>query len=311
MSLKAAVIGLNWGQVHIHALRSLGVEVIGLCATRQERLAQVAREQQISFTTTSSERLLELPLDLITIATPANTHSRLLTQCKTLPVICEKPLVGMEGEIPELNALPEQCWINYAFAFLDSARAIKHLRPSLGKIHHLEMHCLYDLPLTFSPAQWWLEVASHPLSFLVHLFGEPSCAYQSTTESIELQLGGTPTTLRCQKSEGLQGIRQQLRIHSDAGIVELSGEFRHGQPWRYAPLTLAGKALNNGEWSADDCWIRANIRSFEAILRQIHGTTPLVEGLAEGLFNPAKAWPIDRLIRSAFTQPGSVKPIYE
>jgi Predicted dehydrogenases and related proteins len=305
MSLKAAVIGINWGQVHIHALRSLGVEVVGICATHQERLAQVAREQQISFTSTTPELLLDLPLDLITIATPANSHANLLTQCKALPVICEKPLVGMEGAEPELDALPEKLWINYAFAFLDSARAIQRLRPALGKIHRLEMHCLYDLPLAFSPAQWWLEVASHPLSFLIHLFGEPSTTCQRTAESVELQIGGIPTTLSCQASQGLQGIRQHLRIHSDSGVVELSGEFRQGHPWRYAPLTLAGKALNAGEWSDNDCWIRANVRSFEAILRQIKGTTPLVEGLAEGVFNPAKSWPIDRLIRTAFAEPGS------
>ncbi len=302
MNLKAAVIGINWGQVHIHALRSLGVEVIGICATHEERLAQVAQEQQITFTATTAERLLDLPLDLVTIATPANTHANLLTQCRALPIICEKPLVGMEGQNPELNTLPEKLWINYAFAFLDSARAIQSLRPSLGKIHHLEMHCLYDLPLTFSPAQWWLEVASHPLSFLVHLFGEPSTSCQRRGGSIELQLGGIPTTLSCNHHQGLQGIRQQLRIHSDRGVVELNGEYHQGHPWRYAPLTLAGKTLNEGEWSDSDCWIRANIRSFEAILRQIHGATPPVAGLAEGLFNPAKSWPIDRLIRSVFAQ---------
>lgn len=303
MNLKAAVIGINWGQVHIHALRSLGVEVIGICATHEERLSQVAQEQQITFTATTAERLLDLPLDLVTIATPANTHANLLTQCRALPIICEKPLVGMEGQNPELNALPEKLWINYAFAFLDSARAIQSLRPSLGKIHHLEMHCLYDLPLTFSPAQWWLEVASHPLSFLVHRLGEPRwLAGESWRDGdrIGCRIGAIPAQLLCREASDFTGIRQSLRLHSEAGLVELSGGFDWGSPWRYAPLRLNGQPLTDGEWCAEDCWLRANVRSIGTMIRQFRGELSPREGLSLGLFTAAKALPIDQLIQRAW-----------
>lgn len=300
MTLRAAVIGINWGQVHIHAFKELGVEVIALCATQTERLAEVAREHQIPFTTTEPAALLDLPLDVITIATPATTHAGLLSLFQQHAVICEKPLLGLQGAKPNTDDPRAPLWINYAFAFLDSARQIRALLPTLGKVHHLELHCDYELPLNFTPAQWWLEVASHPLSFLLHLFGEPATTSYWDADTLNVQIGQIPARLHCALRPGINGIRQQLRLHTDAGLLELTGYFQMGTPWRYQPLMLAGKPLNEGEWSPDDCWIRANVRSFDAIMAQLQGRRTLREGLGEGLFTAAKAWPIDRLLRQAW-----------
>lgn len=302
MTLRAAVIGINWGQVHIHAFNELGVEIIGLCATQPERLHEVAKQHSIPFTTTDPATLLRLPLDVISIATPATTHSELLSLFRQIPIICEKPLVGLEGPEPIIDERRAPLWINYAFAFLDSARQIRQLLPGLGKVHQLEMCCEYELPLNFTAAQWWLEVASHPLSFLLHLFGEPATVSHKEGEALAVKIGNIPARLICRQASGINGIRQQLRFHTDAGLLELNGHFQMGSPWRYEPLILAGKLLNDGEWCSGDCWIRANVRSFEAIMAQLQGRHSLLEGISNGLFTAAKAWPIDRLLRQTWLQ---------
>lgn len=173
--MQAAIIGCNWGQIYIQGLRQHGVEVVALCGLPKEQAEVVARQHQVSFATDSVARLLEsdLALDLVVLATPAVTHAALLSQLVGLAVICEKPLFGLNSVPLTQGAIGESVWVNYAFAFLDSAQQIAQLKPRLGAIQRLELFCEYDLSLNFSPAQWWLEVASHPLSFLVHLFGEP------------------------------------------------------------------------------------------------------------------------------------------
>ena len=157
----------------VQALRQAGVEVVALGGRDRQQLHAVAAEQGIPHVVDSLAEIRELAPDLVTLATPAATHGTWLRDLADLPVICEKPLFGLEASPSLLDSLGERLWINYAFAFLETAQALQELWPRLGMIHRVELSCEYRMPLHFSPAQWWLEVASHPLSFLVHLLGEP------------------------------------------------------------------------------------------------------------------------------------------
>lgn len=303
--MRAAIIGCNWGQIYIQGLRQHGVEVVALCGLPQELAEAVARQHQVPLATDTVARLLEpdLALDLVVLATPAITHAALLSQLAGLPVICEKPLFGLRGDESLLQGVGERVWVNYAFAFLDSARQIAALKPRLGAIQRLELACEYDLPLRFSPAQWWLEVASHPLSFLVHLFGEPRWVESESHwqgDVLHCRIGATPAQLSCAARPGLHGITQRLRIHAEQGVVTLDGGFHLGQPWGYQAVRWNGEACNQGEWCAEDCWMRANLRSIGQIVRQLRGELTVREALTLGLFTPAKAEPIDRLIRAAW-----------
>ena len=68
----------------------------------------------------------------------------------------------------------------------------------------------------------------------------------------------------------------------------------------YEVITLDGRPQNDGEWCAEDCWLRANRRSLLAILDQLAQPAPLPQALGRGLFNPTKAWPLDALIQAAY-----------
>ncbi|MGL4206563.1 MAG: Gfo/Idh/MocA family protein [Aeromonadaceae bacterium] len=303
--MRAAIIGCNWGQIYIQGLRHHGVEVVALCGLPKERAEALARQHKIPVATDSVARLLapDLALDLVVLATPAVTHAALLRQLSGLPVICEKPLFGLEARSLGGAGLGEQVWVNYAFAFLDSAQQIAALKPRLGAIERLQLACEYDLPLNFSPAQWWLEVASHPLSFLVHLFGEPRWVEGESwrhDNTLDCRIGGIAAQLSCSPRPGLKGISQQLRIKGEQGEIVLEGRFSQGEPWRYQPLLWNGQACNQGEWCPEDCWVRANVRSMGQILRQLRGELTVREALSLGLFNPAKAAPLDELIRHAW-----------
>lgn len=300
---RAVVVGAHWGLVHVQALRQAGVEVVALGGRDRQQLHGVAAEQGIPYVVDSLAEIRELAPDLVTLATPAATHGTWLRDLADLPVICEKPLFGLEASSTQLDSLGERLWINYAFAFLETAQALQELWPRLGGIHSVELSCEYRMPLHFSPAQWWLEVASHPLSFLVHRLGEPRwLAGESWRDGdrIGCRIGATPAQLLCREASDFTGIRQSLRLHSEAGLVELSGGFDWGSPWRYAPLRLNGQPLTEGEWCAEDCWLRANVRSIGTMIRQFRGELSPREGLSQGLFSAAKALPIDQLIQRAW-----------
>ncbi len=90
--MKAGVVGINWGRVHIHGLRLAGVTVEAVCARDPVALRQVAEKEKIPRATTTPADLTDL--DLVVVATPADTHAHLLTLFPDQPVICEKPLLA-------------------------------------------------------------------------------------------------------------------------------------------------------------------------------------------------------------------------
>lgn len=299
MSRRALLIGCNWGRVHLGAYRQAGIEVVGLLGRREEPVARIARQQGIPHALTRFEEIAALAPDLVSLATPAVSHGDWLNRLSDYPVICEKPLLGLTGSPDGLAERTQPVWVNYAFAFLDSARLLAQTLPALGPVQRVSLSCHYQLPLTFTPAQWWLEVASHPLSLLAHRLGEPRLAAVHSPYALSATLGGVPAELYCGPAAA-PGIYQQLALHTQGGLLRLAGHYRPGETWRYEPLTLDGRPQNAGEWCAEDCWLRANRRSLLAILDQLARPAPLPQALGAGLFNPAKAWPLDALIQAAY-----------
>jgi hypothetical protein len=150
------VIGANWGQTHVRALRQHGVEVVALCGAPEdhERTTAVAAEFRIKRAVADPSRLLELDLDVVTVASPARSHAALVQLLAGFPVICEKPLLGMTGDPRRLPDDGARIWVNYAFTFLDSARRMAEL----GGVRAARVTSAYDLPLSFTPGEWAFEV---------------------------------------------------------------------------------------------------------------------------------------------------------
>ena len=93
------------------------------------------------------------------------------------------------------------------------------------------------------------------------------------------------------KTEALRGLT--LDIPAGGKVIFAPGQYH---------LMLFGlkKPLTDGEWCAEDCWLRANVRSIETMVRQFRGELSPREGLSQGLFSAAKALPIDQLIQRAW-----------
>ncbi|MFC3914718.1 Gfo/Idh/MocA family protein [Pseudaeromonas sharmana] len=300
--MRAVVVGANWGLVHVYALRAAGVEVIGLAGRNQDELSGLALQHEIPHVLDSYPAIRELAPDLVTLATPAAAHLEGLQALRDMAVICEKPLFGAQGGEEALQALGNTLWVNYAFAFLQPAQQLLSLRGRLGRVHAVEMTCEYELPRTFSVQQGWFEVGSHPLSFLTLLCGEPrwDAHCRRDGDVLHCSLGGIPAQLQCKERSGQQGIAQQLRLHTDAGLVELSGAFRNGQPWHYAPLRLAGSELCPATRLGEDAWIQANQRCIATMVRHLAGELSYLQAVQAGLFPASRAWPIDRLLIEAW-----------
>lgn len=297
--MRAAVIGAGWGQHHVRALRSHGVDVVALggAADDQDRTSATAARLGIPAAIGDPAAVLELGVDLVTIATPAPTHAALLTTFRDLAVVCEKPILGMTGDPGLLPSAGPVVWVNYAFAFLDVAQQMADQVQRFGPVRAASIRTAYDLPLEFSGAQWLLEVASHPLSFVVHLLGQPrSVTGQQEGLATTLTLDfGIPVDVTSVRQPGLDGITHSLWFDTDRGRLSLTGQYRHGQPWRYGPVRLNGDPVGEVEASPIDCWERANRRSFGAVLESIRGgdTDPR-------LFNVTRARLIDDPVRDAF-----------
>jgi len=266
-------------------------------ADDQDRTSAAAARLRIPAAIGDTAAVLDLGVDLVTIATPAPTHAALLNTFRDLAVVCEKPILGMTGDPGLLPSAGSVVWVNYAFAFLDVAQQMADHVQRLGPVRAASIRTAYDLPLEFSGAEWLLEVASHPLSFVVHLLGRPRLVtgqQEGLATTLTLDFG-IPVDVISVCQPGLDGITHSLWFDTDRGRLSLTGQYRHGQPWRYGPIRLDGVALGNVEAPPQGCWERANVRSFGAALESIQGG-----GTDARLFTVARARLIDQPVRDAF-----------
>ena len=307
--MKAAVVGTGWGRVHVRALRLRGVEVVAVCGGPDDgaRTRRFAAEEHVPLALDEARSVLDLGLDVVTVATPARTHQEMLTLFKDVPLICEKPVLGVAGDPSRLPEGGAPTYINYAFSFLDTARVFARTLRQLEAPARVKVETAYDLALDFTGPEWFLEVASHPLSLIVHLLGEPALLSGSTTAEpyeatrLDLAIGAVEVEVVSRHEPGLSGLRHTISAYTGAGVLELTGGFHAGQLWRFLPVRLEGVALNAGEWSRDDCWHRANHRSIGAALDAIRSDLAPDRAAAAGLFTPWRAVAIDRCLQETIS----------
>ena len=292
--MTAGIIGVNWGVVHLHSLRSAGVHVGGLCATDAQKVAAVAREHGVAFATTNPDDLAAF--DVIVIASPPETHAQLLARFPDAFVICEKPLTGGRPAGPRPRH--DRAFVNYAFGFLDVARAASERLADLGPVDHARIASRVALEADFDVERWFLEVASHPLAWLLHA-GEAEPVRRAADDrcfalearradgaiiEVGVEVGGEP------------GIEHAIRIDAERGRVELEGAYRPGGAWRFSALRLNGEAVSPEEAGPGDPWLRANARSVEAMLAVARGDLARDAGIERGLFDLERALRVERVV---------------
>jgi predicted dehydrogenase len=110
--LGAAVVGTGFGCItHVRALRNAGFEVKALVGRNPQRTDERAHRFGVPLAATSLSDVVDRPgIDVVTIATPPDTHSPLVLEAVEAGrhVLCEKPFAMNKAEAEGMLAAAER-----------------------------------------------------------------------------------------------------------------------------------------------------------------------------------------------------------
>ena len=161
--LKAAVAGTGFvGAIHVEALRRLGVEIVGVCASTPER----AEAKGLAPAYESYEALLaDERVDVVHVTTPNHLHHGQVRDALAAGkhVVCEKPLATTSAESAELLELAQKSGLvhctNFNLRFYPIAHQARALVASgaLGDVWNVHGGYLQDWLLYPTDWNWRLE----------------------------------------------------------------------------------------------------------------------------------------------------------
>lgn len=291
----AAIIGTNWGQIHLQPLREAGLTVNAYVG--QDEMATQAAAAQAGVPVGTNDIMKIGTPDVVVIASPASAHIETIQALPYSHLFCEKPVIGWQGDASRLPPWSSRLLVNYAFSQLETAKTIEKL---MTRVHSVTLKSTMNLgERNFCVEQWFFEVASHPLSWLLHWLGEPEVIHRQVNAS-DIQL-----TLRCQTSEidvlfsvgGEPGIFHELQFENEDGHFETQGCYRPGFPWRFEPIYHNGQPVTKGEYNDDDVWLQANKRSLNLALSVFRGDMTLSQAEQLGAFGLVKALWIEKVLQ--------------
>ena len=148
--LAVAVIGLGWGEVHVqHFLACDGVDVVAVCAKRQESADRIGEKYGIPLLTTRYDEVIELDeLDIVSIATPPHVHhdQAIAAIERGCHVLCEKPLALDAAESKAMLDAAESAGVvhgtYYEYRLLPNFQKFHRLLRDgfIGEFRHATMH---------------------------------------------------------------------------------------------------------------------------------------------------------------------------
>jgi predicted dehydrogenase len=300
--MKVGIIGTVWGRIHCGTFRQAGCEVAALVGRDAARAAQIAAEESVPVGTDDLTVLDDC--DAIVVATPTATHAEYLERFRNKPILCEKPLCGKLPDPAWLDRLADaRIYVNYTFAFLDSARALeqKIRAGALGDVHRILLQVGVRFSPEKTPAAWFMDVAVHPLSFLLHVFGpfrtdtfavgkgraNVGVLLSNTKQMLDVALYDHPAT----------GIHIEMTVIGDSATARLSGGFRPGRDWWFEPLLINDAPFTDGEYRyAEDVWYRANRRAVRTFCEVLRGERPAADAAAAGLFDLERAAGMEKML---------------
>jgi predicted dehydrogenase len=166
-SLGVAVVGTGFiGPVHVEALRRLGIEVVGLMGSSQERAKPKAQGLGIGRVYASLDELVsDESVDVVHITSPNKYH---YPQAKAAleagrHVICEKPLATNSQESDRLLELARAKKLVHAVNFNIRFYPLNHYArqlvadDELGKLYIVRGHYVQDWLLYDTDWNWRLE----------------------------------------------------------------------------------------------------------------------------------------------------------
>jgi dTDP-4-dehydrorhamnose reductase len=295
----AAIIGSNWGLIHLNPLRSYGVQVETLFDLDLSIAQKKSKELSIPTGTNQLENV-EGP-DIVVIATPAQTHVDLINRFQNSFIICEKPLIGWQGDSKPLPRVNNRIWVNYAFPHLEDMRSIQAILAD-EDIQEIRLNSSVNLPLQFSLEQWFLETASHPLSGLLNTLGEPkviSRNFLKTKIQITLIASRTPIHIEFEMG-GREGIFHEMKLIAKDKVWLLPAQYEPGQNWKFGPITLNDEHYSNHEETKSDPWLDANAQSIQQLLNVYTQRLTTQQAKELGSFDVEKSLWIEDCLSSSY-----------
>jgi predicted dehydrogenase len=194
VAVKAGVIGVGWaGQQHIKAYAAHpDVELAGIAGLEEETRAQLAAEFGVPHSVARWEDLLELDLDVVSVAVPTFLHAPIAVAAlaRGIHVLSEKP-VALNGEqAEEMVAAAREAGRVLDVAFNHRRRGdVKKLRGliedgRLGRPYYTKAWWLRRTGIP-TPGSWFtraelagggplVDIGVHVLDFALFLLGNPA-----------------------------------------------------------------------------------------------------------------------------------------
>jgi predicted dehydrogenase len=179
--IGVGVVGCGyWGPNLVRNFgQQAGARVVGLCDSRLDRAAKVARDHHVEFVTDSIDDFLALSgLDLVVIATPSATHFDLARRAIACGkhVLVMKPLTTRVDHAEELVHLSERAGVmlavDHTFVYTGAVRKMRELveSGSLGDIYYIDSVRI-NLGLFQTDVNVVWDLAPHDISIIDHVLG--------------------------------------------------------------------------------------------------------------------------------------------
>lgn len=189
--LRAVVIGAGWaGEGHTVGLRSVGVEVVAICARNANVVKGVADRLNIPVASTDWRATIrELKPDIISLATPAALREDVVLEALSqgAHIVCEKPLATSAAEAKRMLNAVEGAGVKHAYAatqaYDPSTSWIQELvrTEAIGRIKAVEIFAFIPKYNSNSPWTWSSDLSlgggvlhnalTHYLGILTKVFG--------------------------------------------------------------------------------------------------------------------------------------------
>ena len=180
--LKVGAIGYGyWGPNLIRNFVELPTSVVVAVADLDEKRLQHVRERhpQIPITTHDHRELFDLGLDAVVVATPPQTHFKIVRECleNGLHVLVEKPLTLTSADARGLIRIAEErdrrLMVGHTFEFNPAVRALKDMIDAgeLGDIYYIDA-VRVSLGLFSSHLNVIWDLAPHDISIMLYLLGQ-------------------------------------------------------------------------------------------------------------------------------------------
>lgn len=278
--VRAGIIGPRGiGTAHCAALREIGVDVVAVAATTEERArAHAARLGVPAFYADPGELIRADDIDTVHICTPNDSHAALSRQALAAGkhVICEKPLATSLADARDLLQMARQTNLVHAVCYVYRYYTLPRLMRAwvtankLGRVHLVQGAFLLDeILLQDDPGHWMLDPARIGPSLSLADIGVhwwDLLEFVSGQRVVEVVSAKQSVRTENERSDDSDAIL--LRLDGGATAVAAIGQTAPGHTSTLS-IELIGTSAS-AAWSqdsADELWYGRLARTPEIVLR--------------------------------------------